>query len=98
MNIVIEIDALVLDGFDPADRFRIQAALERELTRLVHERGAAALSSLDPASRALDISSIESRRSKRPPAPAPKPPVPGSHRPCTRPCRPGNPGSQENPR
>jgi hypothetical protein len=60
MNVVIEIDALVLDGFDPADRFRIQAAMERELTRLVRERGAAALSSLDPAFRALDISSIES--------------------------------------
>ena len=35
----IHIDALVLDGFSPADRLRIGAALEGELARLVAERG-----------------------------------------------------------
>lgn len=41
MNVRLHIDRLVLDGVDvsAADRPRLQAALELELTRLVTERG-----------------------------------------------------------
>jgi hypothetical protein len=35
----LHIEELVLDGFPPGDRHRIGAALERELTRLLAERG-----------------------------------------------------------
>jgi len=35
----LHIEELVLDGFAPGDRYRIGAALERELTRLLTERG-----------------------------------------------------------
>lgn len=38
----LHIEELVLDGFPPGDRHRIGAALERELTRLLTERGAPA--------------------------------------------------------
>lgn len=35
----LNIDELVLDGFDDVDRERLGTALERELTRLFTERG-----------------------------------------------------------
>jgi hypothetical protein len=35
----LHIEELVLDGFPPGDRHRIGAALVRELTRLLTERG-----------------------------------------------------------
>ena len=35
----LHIDELVLDGFDPGDRYRIGAAVEAELARLFAERG-----------------------------------------------------------
>jgi hypothetical protein len=38
-DLELEIDELILDGFPPADRTRIEAALRRELTRLFAERG-----------------------------------------------------------
>lgn len=38
-EIKVRIDELVLHGFSPADRLRIGAALERELARLLVERG-----------------------------------------------------------
>ena len=39
MNIKLHIDSLVLQGFNSADRGRIVAAMQQELTRLLAERG-----------------------------------------------------------
>ncbi len=39
MNIDLHIEELVLEGFRPSDRHRIGAAVERELARLLAERG-----------------------------------------------------------
>ena len=39
-NIEVDIEELVLHGFPPGDRHRIGEALERELGRLLAERGA----------------------------------------------------------
>jgi hypothetical protein len=39
MNIDLHIEKLVLEGFSSADRHRIGAAIERELARLLTERG-----------------------------------------------------------
>jgi hypothetical protein len=39
-SIELHIGELVLDGFDPASRYAIGEAVERELTRLFVERGA----------------------------------------------------------
>lgn len=39
VQIEVEIEQLVLEGFDPRDRARIGAALERELGRLLGEGG-----------------------------------------------------------
>jgi hypothetical protein len=38
-NIELNIDELVLHGFAPGDRYRIAAAVERELARLFAEHG-----------------------------------------------------------
>ncbi len=38
-SVEVHIEELVLDGFSPADRLRIGAALERGLARLLAERG-----------------------------------------------------------
>lgn len=38
----LHIEELVLDGFPPGDRHRIGAALEKELARLLAERGLSA--------------------------------------------------------
>jgi hypothetical protein len=40
MTIHLHIDELVLDGFPSVDRFRIAAAVETELARLLAEQGA----------------------------------------------------------
>jgi len=39
VNLNLRIEELALDGFPPADRYAIGDALERELARLVAERG-----------------------------------------------------------
>lgn len=39
-NVELHIEELVLHGFAPADRYRIGAAVERELQRLLTEQGA----------------------------------------------------------
>ncbi|MFL6293520.1 MAG: hypothetical protein ACJ759_21720, partial [Thermoanaerobaculia bacterium] len=39
MKIDLHIEELVLEGFAPGDRHRIGAAVERELARLLAERG-----------------------------------------------------------
>ena len=41
-NVHVHIDALVLHGFAPADRFRIADAVQAELTRLFAVRGVSA--------------------------------------------------------
>ncbi len=43
MNVELHIEALVLHGFAPGDRYRIGEAVERELARLLAEQGAPAL-------------------------------------------------------
>ncbi len=35
----LQIEELVLHGFDPGDRHRISEAIEKEMTRLIAERG-----------------------------------------------------------
>lgn len=39
MNVHLQIEELILHGFTPADRQRIGAAVEEELTRLLVEQG-----------------------------------------------------------
>jgi len=39
MNLELEIEGLVLDGFPAADRDRVARAMQRELERLFAERG-----------------------------------------------------------
>lgn len=39
MNVELHIEELVLHGFSPSDRYRIAAAVERELSRLLAEQG-----------------------------------------------------------
>ena len=39
MNVELHIEELVLHGFSPGDRYRIGAAVERELSRLLAEQG-----------------------------------------------------------
>ena len=39
MNVRLHIDELVLDGFPPVDRYRIAAAVEAELARLLADQG-----------------------------------------------------------
>lgn len=41
MNVELFIDELVLHGFEPGDRWPIADAVQRELTRLLAERGIA---------------------------------------------------------
>jgi hypothetical protein len=55
VNVRIEIDQLVLHGVRPADRHRVAAAFERELTRLLRTRGLP--------------STVDSERTKLPPLP-----------------------------
>jgi hypothetical protein len=39
MNIELHIERLVLHGIAPGERYRVGAAVERELARLIEERG-----------------------------------------------------------
>lgn len=52
-SVELHIDQLVLHGFEPAQRYTIADALERELTRLLTEHGAPVLITND-----LDIGSL----------------------------------------
>ena len=38
-NIELNIEQLILHGFPPGDRYRISAAIQQELTRLLAEQG-----------------------------------------------------------
>jgi hypothetical protein len=38
-NVEVQIDELMLEGFAPADRFRIADGIKRELARLITEHG-----------------------------------------------------------
>jgi hypothetical protein len=51
----MQIDELVLYGFAPGDRFRIGEAVERELARLIGERGAETL-----AGRWVNVAKLDS--------------------------------------
>lgn len=53
MNIDLHIEELVLEGFPPEDRHRIGAAVERELARLLTERG------LPGVTESMDISRLD---------------------------------------
>ncbi len=53
-NIELEIEELVLYGFSPADGYRIGEAVERELVRLIAERGFPAPLNADTPIRRLD--------------------------------------------
>ncbi len=55
VNVRIEIDELVLHGVRPADRHRVAAAFERELTRLLRTGGPPSM--------------VDSERAKLPPLP-----------------------------
>jgi hypothetical protein len=57
-SIALHIDELVLDGFDPAARDAIGAAVERELTRLLAEQGAP-IGLHDQEVAALDAGSLQ---------------------------------------
>ncbi len=41
MRIELDVDELVLDGFDPGERFAVRAAVERELMSLISAKGGA---------------------------------------------------------
>jgi len=58
-SIEVEIDSLVLNGFHASDRYRIGAAFESELNRLIQEEGlpAAGTGSLDLTR--LDAGSVQ---------------------------------------
>jgi hypothetical protein len=60
-SIEIEIDSLVLNGFHASDRYRISAAFEGELTRLINEQGLEAAHSGEVRLSALDAGSIQVR-------------------------------------
>lgn len=47
MNVELYIDELVLDGFDPSDRYRIGDALETELRKLLLKEDIAAVHQAD---------------------------------------------------
>ena len=60
----LHIEELILEGFPPADRHRIGAALEKELARLLAERG---LDSIGPGEMPrLDGGRFDMRPGERP--------------------------------
>ena len=62
----LHIEELVLDGFPPGDRHRIGAALERELARLLGERGVPATWTGGGEAARLDGGKFEMRPGTRP--------------------------------
>jgi len=62
----LHIEELVLDGFAPGDRHRIGAALERELTRLLAERGVPASWERGGEAPRLDGGTFEAKPGARP--------------------------------
>jgi hypothetical protein len=68
MNIDLHIEELVLEGFRPADRHRIGAAVERELARLLAERGLPAGLAQGTDLPRLDGGSFEAKPGARPEA------------------------------
>lgn len=60
----LHIEELILEGFPPADRHRIGAALEKELARLLTERGLDSLGQGEALR--LDGGRIEARPGDRP--------------------------------
>ena len=68
MKIDLHIEELVLDGFRPSDRHRIGAAVERELARLLTERGLPARAGARGGPAGLDGGSFEAKPGARPEA------------------------------
>ena len=66
MNLDLHIEELVLEGFSPADRHRIGAAVERELARLFAERGLPAGLAQGAEVPRLDGGSFEMNRNATP--------------------------------
>ena len=58
-NVELRIDELVLHGFEPGERHRIGAAVERELARLFVERNAPLSLTQDGETAHLDGGSFE---------------------------------------
>ena len=59
VGIELRIDAIVCDGFDPVDRHAFGRAVERNLTRLLSERGVPAGLSQNRDIRAIVAPEIE---------------------------------------
>jgi len=53
-SVQVRIGELVLDGFAPADRFRIAEGVRRELTRLIGEQGLGRLAGLRTNAAVVD--------------------------------------------
>lgn len=62
----LHIEELVLDGFAPGDRHRIGAAVERELSRLLTERGVPASWAGGGEVPSLDGGTFEAKPGARP--------------------------------
>jgi hypothetical protein len=55
----IEINSLVLNGFHASDRYRISAAFEGELTRLIQEEGLPEIRQADLNLTSLDAGNVQ---------------------------------------
>ena len=58
-DVRLRIEELVLDGFAPGDRYRIGEAVERELSRLLAERGVPSALAAGGEAPRLDAGSFE---------------------------------------
>ena len=58
-DVRLRIEELVLDGFAPGDRYRIGEAVERELARLLAERGVPGALAAGGEAPQLDAGSFE---------------------------------------
>jgi hypothetical protein len=61
MNVEIYVEELVLDGFSPADRYRIGQTVEQELGRVLAERGAPPALTRDGEISRLDGGTFEAK-------------------------------------
>lgn len=68
MNIDLHIEELILEDFRPSDRHRIGAAVERELARLLAERGLPSGLAQGADLPRLDGGSFEAKPGARPEA------------------------------
>jgi hypothetical protein len=59
VNLELRVEELVLQGFEPADRYRIGEAVERELDRLFTEQGVSPTLNQDSQAEHLDGGAFE---------------------------------------